>query len=76
MDVMTNPNTAPMTNQGKRICAHISCLCIVPDGEEYCGPACQDGGSGDVDIACQCHHIACSLMIRPFRARTADLQGL
>ena len=34
MDVMTNPNTTTRANLRKRMCAHISCLYIAPDGEE------------------------------------------
>ena len=60
-----------MTNQKTRKCAHIPCLCDVPKGEEYCGDACRDAGSEDVEIACQCDHPACPLTFRPFVPRSA-----
>ena len=73
---MANQKMAVTANQKKRMCAHIPCLCVVPDGEEYCGEACRDAGSEDVEIACQCDHAVCPIMIRPFAARSTDLQGL
>jgi len=50
-----------MKNQDTRKCAHLPCLCNVPQGQEYCGEVCRDAGSEDVDIACQCGHPACPL---------------
>jgi hypothetical protein len=47
----------------KTKCAHIPCLCEVEDGEEYCGNACRDAGSEDVQIACQCDHPPCPLVV-------------
>src|SRR4029077_6030460 len=47
-EVMANQNKAVMANPKKRMCAHIPCLCIVPDAEEYCAAACRDAGSEDV----------------------------
>lgn len=55
-----------MANQKTRKWAHIPCLCDVLDGEEYCGHACRDAGSDNVEIACQCDHRACPLTIREF----------
>jgi hypothetical protein len=55
-----------MANQKTRKCAHIPCLCDVPNGEEYCGEECRYAGSEDVEIACQCDHAACPLTIREF----------
>jgi len=52
-----------MTNQKTRKCAHIPCLCDVPPGEKYCGEACREAGSQDVEIACQCDHAACPLSV-------------
>jgi len=60
-----------MANQKTKKCAHIPCLCDVPDGEEYCGEACRDAGSEDVEIACQCDHLACPLTFRQFVPRSA-----
>jgi len=55
-----------MRNQKTRKCAHIPCLCDVRDGQEYCGDACRDAGGEDVEIACQCDHLACPLTFRQF----------
>lgn len=41
-------------------CAHIPCLCMV-EGETYCSESCQDAGSEEVEIACDCGHQACPL---------------
>jgi hypothetical protein len=55
-------------------CAHIPCLCDVPNGKQYCGDACRDAGSAEVEIACQCDHLACPLTFRQFGSRwAADL---
>ena len=63
-----------MANQKRKKCAHLPCLCHVPDGEEYCGEACRDAGSEDVEIACQCDHLSCPLTFRQSEPRrTADL---
>jgi hypothetical protein len=51
-----------MASQTLNKCAYIPCLCEVPDGQEYCGAACQDAGSEDVEIACQCDHLPCPLV--------------
>jgi len=60
MEVMTSPKHENESEPEKEnVCAHISCLCIAPDGEEYCGATCRDAESGDVEIACQCDHVAC-----------------
>jgi hypothetical protein len=53
-----------MANKKTKKCAHIPCLCDVLPGEEYCGEACRDAGSDDVEIACQCDHPACPLATR------------
>ena len=55
-----------MANQETKKCAHIPCLCTVANGEEYCGEACRDAGSEDVEIACQCDHPACPLTVPQF----------
>jgi hypothetical protein len=51
------------TNQEKR-CAHIPCQCAVPTGEKYCGQACEEAGSEEVEIACQCDHGPCPLTVQ------------
>ncbi len=48
----------------KTKCAHIPCLCDVRPGEEYCWEACRFAGREDVEIACQCDHLACPLVTR------------
>ena len=55
-----------MANQKTKKCAHLPCLCHVADSEEFCGEACRDAGSEDVEIACQCDHLSCPLTVRPF----------
>ncbi len=59
-----------MRNRKTRKCAHLPCLCDVPNGEQYCGEACRDAGSKDVDIACQCDHPACPLTVRGYVPRS------
>jgi hypothetical protein len=49
----------PTPEQNK--CAPMPCRCTVPAGEKYCGPGCEEAGSEEVEIACQCDHGACSL---------------
>jgi len=52
-----------MVDQKTTKCAHIPCLCEAPPGEKYCGGACRDAGSEDVEIACECDHPACPLTV-------------
>jgi hypothetical protein len=60
-DAEVRKDLLAMTDQATRKCAHIACFCDVPNGQEYCGDACREAGREDVDIACQCDHLACSL---------------
>jgi hypothetical protein len=60
-----------MSTQKSKLCAHIPCLCVVPPGEDYCSEACRDAGSEDVEIACQCDHLACPITIGQFALRSA-----
>ena len=60
-----------MAKQNTRKCAHIPCRCDVVDGEEYCGQICREAGSEDVEIACQCDHLACPLEARQFAPGSA-----
>ena len=39
-------------------CAHVPCSCIA--SEKYCSQACQDAGSDETEIACQCGHSSCA----------------
>jgi hypothetical protein len=61
-----------MANQETKKCAHIPCLCDVAKDQEYCGEACRDAGSEDVEIACQCDHQACPLTVRSVAFFSAD----
>ena len=45
--------------QDQKKCAHQSCQCSVPAGEEYCSQLCSDAGSDETEIACDCGHPAC-----------------
>lgn len=49
------------TEQNK--CAHLPCRCLAQAGDEYCSQACQDAGSSEVEIACQCDHGICPLTV-------------
>jgi hypothetical protein len=60
-----------MANQKSKKCAHIPCLCDIAEGEEYCGEACRDAGSDEVEIACQCDHAACPLTFQQSAPRRA-----
>jgi len=44
-------------------CAHLPCLCPVQPGDKYCGQACKEAGSEEVEIACQCDHEPCPLTV-------------
>jgi hypothetical protein len=44
-------------------CAHLPCRCSVQPDDKYCGPACKEAGSGEVEIACQCDHGTCPLTV-------------
>jgi hypothetical protein len=37
-----------------KTCAHLPCRCVVPAGQKYCGQSCEDAGSKEVEIACEC----------------------
>ena len=67
----TRKDGTQMASQKTKKCAHIPCLCDVPNGEEYCGESGRDAGSEDVEIACQCDHLACPLTFRRFVVRSA-----
>ena len=41
-------------------CAHEPCRYEIQHGEKYCSQWCKDAGSGEVEIACECGHAACS----------------
>ena len=50
-----------MANRSPKKCAHIPCECEVTNGDEFCGQACRDAGSEEVEIACNCSHTVCPL---------------
>lgn len=53
-----------MTEETNKKCAHHTMsVRDVADGKEYCGEACRDAGSDDVEIACQCDHLQCPLVV-------------
>jgi hypothetical protein len=52
-----------MTTTTQTKCAHIPCRCETQPGEKYCGPACKEAGSKEVEIACPCDHGTCALTL-------------
>ena len=44
-------------------CAHLPCRCDVTDGKEYCSESCRSTGKDEVEIACQCDHWQCPLVV-------------
>ncbi len=48
---------------GPKQCANITCLCDVKGEEEYCGEVCRARGRENVEIACQCNHLACPCVV-------------
>jgi hypothetical protein len=52
-----------MTTNQKNKCAHLPCRGPVQSGNEYCGQACKEAGSKEVEIACQCDHGSCALTV-------------
>ena len=52
-----------METQEKSNCEHVPCSCLVEPGQKYCGDACRNAGSEEVEIACQCDHAACPLTL-------------
>src|SRR5579864_6245106 len=59
--VESNQRRSVMPNHKYKKCAHIPCRCEVTNGDKYCGQACRDAGSEEVEIACDCSHPACPL---------------
>jgi len=39
-------------------CAHVPCLCVVPEGKLYCSQICEDS-KGLTEIKCDCKHVCC-----------------
>jgi hypothetical protein len=52
-----------MTTNEPNKCAHIPCRCAVNGNDKYCGPACKEAGGKEVEIACQCDHAPCPLIV-------------
>jgi len=44
----------------KSKCAHLPCVCVLPEGEKYCRQSCKDARSVKTEIACDCGHPACT----------------
>ena len=47
-----------------RMCAHKGCLCMITDGQSYCGPHCSEAAldtepRNDTD-RCECGHAVCT----------------
>jgi len=53
-------------SKDQKMRAHTMSLRCARNGQEYCGDACRDAGGEDVEIACQCDHLACPLTFRQF----------
>jgi len=50
-----------MATSEKNKCSHLPCRCLVQSSDKYCGEACKEAGSKEVEIACQCGHEPCPL---------------
>jgi hypothetical protein len=50
-----------MTTTEQTKCAHLPCRCTTQLGDKFCGQACKEAGSAEVEIACQCAHVPCPL---------------
>jgi hypothetical protein len=50
-----------MTQTDQKKCAHVPCSCNASD--KYCSQACQDAGSSETEIACQCGHPSCDAQV-------------
>ncbi len=42
-------------------CAHPACICTPAKDSKYCSTYCEDAGTDDVEISCDCGHTGCSL---------------
>jgi hypothetical protein len=49
-----------MATEQLQKCAHQPCLCIPAEGEKYCSTLCEEAGSEETEIACDCGHPACA----------------
>jgi len=50
-----------MKETDSKKCAHLPCTCT---GEgKYCSQACEEAGSDEVEIACECGHPHCAASI-------------
>jgi hypothetical protein len=61
--------TSPQFHEGESVnmgetesrqCAHEPCQCMVSAGEKYCSDFCENAGSEEVEIACECGHEPCA----------------
>jgi hypothetical protein len=51
-----------MKEPDNKKCAHVPCSCAAKD--KYCSHACEDAGSRETEIACQCGHPGCAAQVR------------
>jgi hypothetical protein len=51
-----------MKETDNKKCAHVPCSCAAKD--KYCSQACEDAGSRETEIACQCGHPGCAAQVR------------
>jgi len=42
-------------------CAHPACRCMAGKDSKYCSQYCEDAGSDEVEIACDCGHPSCEV---------------
>jgi hypothetical protein len=52
-----------MTTNEQVKCGHLPCRCLVQAADKYCGQACKEAGTKEVEIACQCDHGSCPLTV-------------
>jgi hypothetical protein len=52
-----------MTPSDQMKCGHLPCRCLVQANDKYCGTACKEASSREVEIACQCNHGTCPLTV-------------
>ena len=50
-----------MKDVEQKTCAHIPCGCVVRPGERYCSESCEEAGSHEVEIECECGHATCTI---------------
>jgi metallothionein len=46
--------------EDQKKCAHPSCTCMAPKGENYCSQYCKDAGK-TMELSCNCGHPGCAM---------------